>query len=318
MHPPAIRRFSSRIDSVVRVRCITLNLEGLEHDWFRSRFGLVVAGLRKHQPDVVCFQESTICYADRIYNQAQLISDAAGLNSVGFAPYGNPTEIMSPNQGGVAIISRWAIRATRNRRLPTAHDTPPDARVALLVTFQTPAGALDVVNTHLSWQPVEGPLRLTQLGMVIDEFSSNEWISPLPRALLVGDFNATEQEPAIHLANERLKDAFRAVRNDDPGYTWVRSNPMNVDWRNMPDRRLDYIYCPRDVKVLRAELIFDGSDGVSHASDHFGLLADLEWPAERINHSISSRPRAHSNVKPLKKQHGSARTLLQDRAAEML
>ena len=190
-------------------------------------------------------------YAGAIYNQAQAIGEAAGLNSVAFAPYGNPTEIMSPNQGGVAVISRWPIRATRNRRLPTAHDTPPDARVALLVTLQLPTGTLDVVNTHLSWQPVEGPLRLTQLGMVIDEFSSNEWTSPAARALLVGDLNATDQEPAIHLANERLKDAFRAVCHDEPGYTWVCSNPMNANWRNMPDRRLDYIFSTMSKWIAR-------------------------------------------------------------------
>lgn len=283
----------------MRVRCITLNLEGLEHDWFGARFRVVVEGLRKYRPDVVCLQESTVCYADRIYNQAQAVGEAAGLNSVAFAPYGNPTEIMSPNQGGVAIISRWPIRATRNRRLPTAHDTPPDARVALLVTLQMATGILDVVNTHLSWQPVEGPLRLTQLGMVVDEFSSNEWTSPLSRALLVGDFNATDQEPAIHLANERLKDVFRAVRKDDPGYTWSRTNPMNLDWRNMPDRRLDYIFCPRDVTVHRAELIFTGSDRARYASDHFGLLADLEWPAE--THTIHPPARSHSKAKPIKK-----------------
>lgn len=285
----------------MRIRCITLNLEGLEHDWFGARFRIVVAGVRKYRPGVVCFQECTVRYADGIYNQAQAIGEAADLNSVAFAPYGNPTEIMSPNQGGVAVISRWPIRATRNRRLPTAHDTTPDARVALLVTLQTPTGTLDIVNTHLSWQPVEGPLRLTQLGMVIDEFSTNEWTSPVARALLVGDFNATEQEPAIHLANERLKDVFRAVRRDDPGYTWVRSNPMNLDWRNMPDRRLDYIFCPRDVKVLRTELLFNGSDPASYASDHFGLLADLEWPAEPKTRSKGGRARLRSDVKPVKK-----------------
>lgn len=282
----------------MRVRCITLNLEGLEHDWFGTRFDIVVAGLRKYRPDVVCFQESTVRYGDGIYNQAQAIAEAAGFNSVAFAPYGNPTEIMSPNQGGVAVISPWPIRATRNRRLPTAHDAPPDARVALLVTFQLPSGTLDVVNTHLSWQPVEGPLRLTQLGMVIDEFSSNEWTSPVARALLVGDFNATEQEPAIHLANERLKDAYRAVCKDTPGYTWVRSNPMNVDWRNMPDRRLDYIFCPRDVKVARAKLVFNNSDGCGCASDHYGLLADLEWPsAKSKKHANGHRVRLHSVTK---------------------
>lgn len=263
----------------MRVRCITLNLEGLEHDWFGTRSKVVIAGLRKYRPDVVCFQKSTICYTEGIYHQAQAIGQAAGLDSVAFAPYGNPTEIMSPNQGGVAVISRWPIRATRNRRLPTAHDTPPDARVALLVTLQTPSGPLDVVTTHLSWQPAEGPLRLTQLGMIVDEFSSNDWTKPDSRALLVGDFNADEHEPAIHLANERLKDIYRALHEGEPGYTWLRSSPLNRGWTNMPDRRLDYIFCPRDVHVHRAEVVFNGSDGTKYASDHFGLLADLEWPS---------------------------------------
>src|SRR5579872_3116684 len=70
--------------SWVRVRCITLNLEGLEHNWFGARFRIVVAGLRKYRPDVVCLQESTVRYADGIYNQAQAIGDAADLNSVAF------------------------------------------------------------------------------------------------------------------------------------------------------------------------------------------------------------------------------------------
>jgi hypothetical protein len=52
-----------------------LNLEGLEHDWFVTCFGIVVAGLRKYRPDIVCFQESTVRYAGRIYNQAQAIGE---------------------------------------------------------------------------------------------------------------------------------------------------------------------------------------------------------------------------------------------------
>ncbi len=261
----------------MRVRCVTLNLQGLENDWFKKRSQVVIAGLRRYRPDVVCFQESTIRYSDSIYNQAQAIGEAAGLPTVAFSPYGNPIEIMSPNQGGIAVISRWPIQAIRNRRLPTAHDTPPDARVALLVTLQMRNGTLDVVNIHLSWHPEEGPLRLTQLGMVIDEFSRNDWTDPNHRAVLLGDFNATDQEPAIHLANERLKDAFRALHPQDPGYTWVSRNPLNNGPKNMPDRRLDYIFCPRDVKVRRAEVVFNSTEGGSYASDHFGLLADLDW-----------------------------------------
>ena len=271
----------------MRVRCITLNVQGLENDWFKKRSKIVAAGLRKYRPDVVCLQESTIRYANGIYNQAQAIGEAAGLNSVAFSPYGNPIEIMSPNQGGIAVLSRWPIQATRNRRLPTAHDTPPDARVVLLVTLKTSRGTLDVVTTHLSWHPPEGPLRLTQLGMVIDEFSSNEWTDPSSRAILVGDFNATEDEPAIHLASERLKDAYRSLHTDEPGYTWVRRNPLVREFKNMPDRRLDYVFCPHAVRVRRAEVIFNRRDGIGYASDHLGLLVDLEWPS----HKSSSRRR---------------------------
>lgn len=267
----------------MRFRCVTLNLQGLENHWFEKRFRVVIAGLRKYRPDIVCFQESTVRYSGGIYNQAQAIGEATGLNSVAFSPYGNDIEIMSPNQGGIALISRWPIQATRNRKLPTAHDTPPDARVALLVTLRTPKGPLDVVNVHLSWHPPEGPLRLTQLGMVVDEFTINDWTDPNSRAVLMGDFNAMEYEPAIHLAAEKLKDAFRSIHESEPGYTWVRSNPLNRAWRNMPDRRMDYIFCPRNVKVRRAEVIFDGSNGSRIASDHFGLLAELEWPSPKTS-----------------------------------
>jgi endonuclease/exonuclease/phosphatase family metal-dependent hydrolase len=177
----------------------------------------------------------------------------------------------------------------RNRRLPTAHDTPPDARVALMVTLRTPHGALDVVNTHLSWHPPEGPLRLTQLGMVIDEFSVNEWTTSDARAVLMGDFNAGEDEPCIHLARQKLKDCFRTAHPSEPGYTWLRSNPLNRKWKNMPDRRLDYIFCPQDVRIRRAVVVFNRKDGVGYASDHFAVLADLEWPRKRTR---KTRPRA--------------------------
>ena len=63
----------------------------------------------------------------------------------------------------------------------------------------------------------------------------------------------------------------------------------------MPDRRLDYIFCPRDVKVDRAELVFNGSDGCEYASDHYGLLADLEWPAAKSPKNANGRRvRLHS------------------------
>lgn len=260
----------------MRIRCATLNLQGLEHEWFEKRFHVVVEGFRKVRPDIVCLQECTVRYAGAVYNQAAEIARGIGLRAVAFSPYGNPIEVMSPNQGGIAVISRWPILGVRHRPLPIGHDRPPDARVALLVTLDSPDGAIDVVTTHLSWMPAESPLRIAQLGMVLDEFSAADWVSPRSRALLMGDFNATDDEPAIELACERLQDAYRALHPREPGYTWIRTNPMNKRWKDMPDRRLDYIFCPKKVKVRRADVILNKPAPI-FASDHFGLFAELEW-----------------------------------------
>ncbi|HKS73668.1 MAG TPA: hypothetical protein VJQ82_10765 [Terriglobales bacterium] len=59
----------------------------MEHDWSGTRFKIAIAGLRKYRPDVVYFQESTIRYAEGIYNQAQAIGQAASPNSVPSAPW---------------------------------------------------------------------------------------------------------------------------------------------------------------------------------------------------------------------------------------
>lgn len=260
----------------MRVRCVTLNLQGLGEAWFPQRANVVVKGLRKYQPDVVCLQECTVRYGGELYQQAAAIGEGLGLRTVAFSPYGNPIEVMSADQGGVAVIARWPIIAVRHRRLPIGHDHPPDSRVALFVTLQSPGGKFEVVTTHLSWAPKEAPLRIVQLGMVLNEFSLAGWTKPNSRAVLMGDFNATDDEPAIELACERLQDAYRACHPSAPGYTWLRKNPMNRGWKNMPDRRLDYIFCPKGVRIRRAEVILREPAPI-FASDHFALFAELEW-----------------------------------------
>jgi endonuclease/exonuclease/phosphatase family metal-dependent hydrolase len=264
----------------MRVRCVTLNLQGLEHDWFEKRIKVVIQGLKKVRPDVVCLQECTVRYAGSVYNQAQEIGKGIGLKAAAFTPYGNPIEVMTPNQGGIAVISRWPMLSVRHRPLPIGHDRPPDARVALQVTLESPHGAVDVVTTHLSYMLQESPLRTAQLGMVLDEFSAADWVNPKSRAILMGDFNATEDEPAIELACERLQDAYRMCHTGDDGYTWVRSNPYNKPWQKMPDRRLDYIFCPKGVKVDRADVILT-RPGPVFASDHYGVFAELEWSEKK-------------------------------------
>jgi endonuclease/exonuclease/phosphatase family metal-dependent hydrolase len=263
-------------------RLVTLNLQGLGGGWFDGRFAAVTAGLAACHPDVVCFQETTVRHADtleggkRLYHQALAIGEAIGLPHVAFAPYGNPVEVMSADQGGVAIVARWPFTDVRNRRLPSPSHHPPDSRVALLATVCTPFGPLEVVTTHLSWRPEHVEIRLVQMGIVMDELGRAECCAPGARAVLLGDLNATDDEPCIELCAERLRDAWVEARPDDPGYTWVSSNP-HVRGYEAPDRRLDYAFVPRGVGIGAAELVLRHAEPVQ-PSDHFGLLVELSWP----------------------------------------
>ncbi len=263
-------------------RLVTFNLQGLGGGWFDGRSRAVIDGLAACRPDVVCFQETTIRHADtqeggkRLYHQAKTIGDAIGLPHVAFAPYGNPVEVMSADQGGVAVAARWPFTGVRNRRLPSASHHPPDARVALIAVLATPFGELEVATTHLSWHPEHTEVRMVQMGLVLDELARAECCAPGSRAVLLGDLNATDDEPCIELASQRLVDAWAAARPKEPGYTWVASNPHAHDFE-APDRRLDYAFVPRGVELAAVELVLEQGEPVQ-PSDHYGLLVELHWP----------------------------------------
>ncbi|WP_373044786.1 endonuclease/exonuclease/phosphatase family protein [Vulgatibacter sp.] len=261
------------------IRLVTFNLQGLAAGWFEGREQAVIEGLRRLDPDVVLLQEASIRYGSgvdnepRVYNQARAVGDGIGHHFCAFAPYGNPIETMSPQQGGLATVSRLPIVSVRSRRLPSGHRH--DGRVALLCSVQTSFGEIELVNTHLSWRPEETETRLVQLGLVLEEVAPAPWRDGTPRAVLAGDLNAEEGEAAIALARQRLRDAWRTLHPAGPGTTWATWNGLNRH-PEMGDRRLDYVFCPPEVEVRRCEVVLDEADP-HWPSDHFGVLAELEW-----------------------------------------
>lgn len=245
----------------------------------------MVQGLTAFKPDIVCVQETTITRGYKVYDQARDVGEAIGLPVTAFAPYGNSIEIMSTEQGGLAILSRWPMIRVRNRRLPAAHENPPDARVALFATFQTPHGELKVVTTHLSWEPNNTHMRMMQMGLILDDLFQGQPLDPDAKLVLTGDLNAVETEPVVSLVNECMRDSFRHYHPKQHGYTWATSNPLTGRFP-IANRRLDYIFCPPGAEIRKSEVILnheqpdkDGKPGF--ASDHFGVLAEIEWRATK-------------------------------------
>lgn len=259
----------------MRVRCATMNLKGIGSSWFENRAAALIDGLRRHELDLVCFQESTIRQDTPIYNQAREIGAAIGLEHSVFSPYGNPAEMITQDQGGIALISRFAISDVRGRRLPPGHRGPSDSRSALFASLHTPRGKLGVVTTHLSWRPEEAEIRLMQMGILLRELSKAPWGQAVDKYVLLGDLNAVAEEPVIQTVSERMTDAYRTAHPNEPGHTWSILNPLNRGLDSV-DRRIDYIFSDRSASVRKCEVILDRPAPV-YPSDHFGVFAELEW-----------------------------------------
>lgn len=265
------------------LRVATLNVAGTKHEWLEHRAPMIIQGLREMRPDIVCLQESTIRRAGRFYDQSLHIAEEVGLGYLAFSPYGNPVETISPEQGGLAILSRWPLKRVRNIRLPAAHVHPTDARVAILALIETPDGLTEILNTHLSWQPGLRETRLMQMGLVFENFKDGAWVMHATGPIVMGDFNATEEEPVIQFLSEYMQDAWRSLHPNEPGYTWSNQNQLTHAW-GAPERRLDYIFCPRSIIVQSSQIIFNQGHPY-FASDHFGLMAELQLnpPQEKVS-----------------------------------
>lgn len=264
--PPA-----ARAGGVVRV--MTLNLAGLGKDWFTGRAERLCAGLTPLEPDVLCLQEAGIRGGSDFHHQCQLIGEWLGLGVQVFVPYGNPEELISNEQGGLGLLTRWPLLAVEERRLPPGL-SPPDNRTALLATIAHPTGALHVATTHLSWRPEEDAVRKAQVVALLDRAQDEGWLRHGERFVLLGDLNATEDEACIDLLERHLIDAYRHHHPGPGGHTWDNQNPYSGGFPS-PSRRLDYIFVGRGARVVAAGRALHTPAWV--ASDHYAVWADLAW-----------------------------------------
>ena len=128
--------------------------------------------------------------------------------------------------------------------------------------LRSAAGPLDVVGTHLAWQPDAGPVRAQQLAHLLG------WLPqdgvPL---ILMGDFNATLDDPGLTgIDRRRFVSALPAG---------AASSTLSTSHGHAA-RVIDHIFVERAHFAVRsARVIGDRPVGGVLASDHFGVAATL-------------------------------------------
>jgi len=265
-----------------RLRCLTLNLWGAEAP-LEGRMAVVTRGLGLLAPDVVGLQEVRQI-PGQLPNQAETLARAAGYHQVW-----EPAVAFGGGHEGLAILSRFPIAEHAALELP--HATPTERRILLSARLETGAGSLWVHTTHLNYRLHHGRERQEQV-MAIDAAVSAR-AGDLPQ-ILMGDFNARPESDEIrwlrglcNLEGRRVhyQDAWERIHPGERGWTWASANPYTAPLRFLdPDRRIDYVFVTAMRKDGRGAIhdcrvVFDQPEEGVFASDHFGVLAEVQIPA---------------------------------------
>ncbi|HEY3450498.1 MAG TPA: endonuclease/exonuclease/phosphatase family protein [Myxococcales bacterium] len=256
------------------IRAVTLNLWNDRADPER-RLEVVTEDLRALEPDVVALQEVR---EGPYLAQATTLGRALGMQ----VAFGVVDSQSTGGPVGNAVLSRYAIAGAQNHALPSA---PDDPRRALQVRLKTPAGDVQVVSCHLSWEP-QAALRREQQVLALDEICQ---AAEQAHVVLCGDFNTAPSAAAIRfltgcdsLAGRGtfFRDAWaRRHPSSTEGFTYASENPRAVRWIEQ-NRRIDYVFVRGPVlsqgehAILDSRVVLDSpaADG-TWPSDHFGVLA---------------------------------------------
>ncbi|MEZ4428383.1 MAG: endonuclease/exonuclease/phosphatase family protein [Nannocystaceae bacterium] len=218
--------------------------------------------LARADADVIALQEVTDWIARLIHEQPW----ARGY-------YASTIGGRRAHPGGQYILSRRPILRSSAIELAGRQ-----RRTAVLSTIEAGGVELTVVTTHLESFLEDGPTRARQLDQIFERLQLED------DATLLGDLNFGDGEPEEARVPAEYVDLWRALRPDEPGFTWdiERSEMARVgSFPGEPSRRLDRIYLRsqrtrgRSIEIIGDQPVHPGRREL-FPSDHFGLAATLE------------------------------------------
>ena len=265
-----------------RLRVVTFNVLGPANpDWERRR-RLISTTLRRLDADVVALQEVPIAAGTGVVDDLL----GPGYHVRGFAR-------TSDDGVGGALATRLPHRLVDEidqRCTPRSRDLPWCS--TLLVELDHAIGRVLVAHHKPSWQfgfELEREQQALAAIRLLEHHADHA-----DHAIVLGDFDATPDSASMLLWRGRraldgtsaaYQDAWETVRPTEPGFTFASDNPLvrAGEVATAVSRRIDHVLvrCVPHGPTLRVAscdpLLGEPVDGV-WASDHVGVVADLELP----------------------------------------
>ena len=247
---PAARICAAPVPSSKTLRVMTYNIHvgvGMDKKLDLPR----VAGVINAQhPDLVGLQE-----VDRGVTRTQRIDEIVELAKLTRMDYAFAFNLhYQGGQYGVAILSRFPIRATDHRLYQNIREA--ERRGFIRAEVSVDGRVLNFVTTHLDYQYEDG--RLFEAQQLLRALKDVQ--GPL---VIVGDFNDIPAGRAYQLMRYQFGDAWIESRSTDEGFSYPTDKPA---------KRIDYIFFRSTdrVRTKRAWIVD------TQASDHVPVVADLE------------------------------------------
>ena len=206
--------------------------------------------INKERPDLVGLQE-----VDRGVERTQRKDEIAELASLTKMQYVYAHNLdYQGGQYGVAILSRYPIRASDHRMFQNKRET--ERRGMIRVEVKIDGQPLHFVTTHLDYQFVDGRL-----------FEAEQLLANLRDVkgtlIVVGDFNDEPTGSTYKLMLNGFTDAWLVNGDKLSGFSYPADKPV---------KRIDYIFfrSTDGVKAKRSWVV------ETLASDHIPVVADLE------------------------------------------
>lgn len=232
------------------IRVMTYNIHvgiGMDKKLDLQRIADVI---NKEKPDLVGLQE-----VDRGVQRTQRIDEIVELSKLTRMDYAFAFNL--PYQGGqygVAILSRFPIRATEHRLYKNLREA--ERRGFIRAEVKIDGRVVQFVTTHLDYQHDDGRLFEAQQMLAF----LGDVKGPL---IVVGDFNDLPTGQTYQLMRNAFDDAWIDGRGAGEGFSYPADKPT---------KRIDYIFMRStdQIRTRRAWIV------QTLASDHIPVVADLE------------------------------------------
>ncbi len=265
------------------LKVLTLNIWGITYSREQNlRVRALCAALEDREEDILCFQEVWQAQdRDLIVRQAR---NCGYIYAAYFAAKGVGS--------GLLVLSIFPIVEThfkqfalRGRADRIYYGDYIAGKGIGLACIKTPAGIIDVYNTHTiaQYHPDKDDIfrahRRTQHYEISQFINQHTESNPV---MLMGDFNMRPDQPNHQLITTlcTVTDCYQTLYPDDPGITLASDNPFHS---NDPDLRLDYVFVrdgttqtirPREAEIILKYVPYTGRQLAY--SDHYGVAVTLE------------------------------------------